>query len=64
MTFLLRGPAAEWYENRITNATTWENVPTNFITRFSEGETNVDTEWKWNIVSEEMAKKFETFYTV
>ena len=34
---LLRGPAAEWCENNITNATTWENVRTNFITRFSDG---------------------------
>ena len=34
---LLRGPAAEWYENNITNATTWENVRTNFVTRFSDG---------------------------
>ena len=34
---LLRGPAAEWYENKITNATTWENVGKNFITRFSDG---------------------------
>ena len=34
---LLLGPAAEWYENNITNATTWENVRTNSITRFSEG---------------------------
>ena len=34
---LLRGPAAEWYENNITNATTWENVRTNFITRCSDG---------------------------
>ena len=34
---LLRGPAAEWYENNITNATTWENVRTSFITRFSDG---------------------------
>ena len=34
---LLRGPAAEWYETNITNATTWENVKTNFITRFSDG---------------------------
>ena len=33
----LRGPAAEWYQNNITNATTWENVRTNFITRFSDG---------------------------
>ena len=23
---LLRGPAAEWYESNITNATTWERV--------------------------------------
>ena len=36
-SFLLRGPAAEWYENHITNTTTWENVRTNFITRFSDG---------------------------
>ena len=34
---LPRGPAAEWYENNITNAPTWENVRTNFITRFSDG---------------------------
>ena len=26
-------------------------------------ETNFDTEWKWNIVSEEMEKKFKTFHT-
>ena len=34
---LLRGPAAEWYESNITNATTWDNVRTNFNTRFSDG---------------------------
>ena len=34
---LLRGPAAEWYDSNITNATTWENVQTNFMTRFSDG---------------------------
>ena len=34
---LLRGPSADWYENNITNATIWENVRTNFITRFSDG---------------------------
>ena len=34
---LLRGPAAEWYESNITNATTWDNVRTNFVTRFSDG---------------------------
>ena len=37
LSFLLRGPAAEWYESNITNATTWENVRTNFITRFPDG---------------------------
>ena len=36
----LRGPAAEWYESNITNATTWENVRTKFIIRFSDGRTN------------------------
>ena len=34
---LLRGPVSEWYESNITNASTWENVRTIFITRFSEG---------------------------
>ena len=34
---LLRGPAAEWHESNITNATTWGNVRTNFVTRFSDG---------------------------
>ena len=34
---LLRGPAAEWYENNITNATTWENIRTKLFTRFPDG---------------------------
>ena len=34
---LLRGPAAEWYESNITNATTWDDVRTKFVTRFSDG---------------------------
>ena len=34
---LLRGPAAEWYESNITNARTWEDDRTKFITRFSDG---------------------------
>ena len=34
---LLRGPAAEWYEDYITNATTWQNVQTKFITTISDG---------------------------
>ena len=33
----IRGPAAEWYENNVTNPTTWENVRTSFITRFLHG---------------------------
>ena len=34
---LLRGPTVECYESKIINATTWEIVRTNFITRFSDG---------------------------
>ena len=64
---LLRGPAAEWYENNITNATTWENVGTNFITRFSDGRNKfryrMEVEHCIRGDGEEM-KKFETFYTV
>ena len=33
---LFRGPAAEWYENNITNAITWENIRINFINIFSD----------------------------
>ena len=34
---LLRGPAAEWYENNIENATTRADTREQFITRFSDG---------------------------
>ena len=34
---LLRSPGAEWYESNIGAATPWEDIPTNFITRFSGG---------------------------
>ena len=34
---LLRGPAAQWYESNFTNATTWEDFRTIFITRISDG---------------------------
>ena len=34
---LLRGPAAECYENNIENATTWADTREQFITRFSDG---------------------------
>ena len=34
---LLRGPAAEWYENNIENATTWAATKEHIITKFSDG---------------------------
>ena len=34
---LLRGPAAEWYGSTITDAMTWNDVRTLFITRVSDG---------------------------
>ena len=34
---LLRGPAAEWDEDNIENATTWAATKEQFITRFSDG---------------------------
>ena len=34
---LLRGPATEWYENNIENATTWADTREQFITRSSDG---------------------------
>ena len=34
---LLRGPAAEWYENNIDNATTWAATREQIITRFFDG---------------------------
>ena len=34
---LLRGPAAEWYEKNIVNATTWAETREQFITRFFDG---------------------------
>ena len=38
---LLQGPASEWCESNITNATIWENVRTNFITRFLDGRNKI-----------------------
>ena len=37
---LLRGPAAEWYEDNIENATTWADTREQFITRFSDVRNN------------------------
>ena len=34
---LLRGPVAEWYGCTISDAMTWNDVRTLFITRFSDG---------------------------
>ena len=39
-SFLLRARAAEWYVNKTLNATTWNSVRRNFITRFSDGRNN------------------------
>ena len=36
-SFLLQGPAAEWYENNIENTPTWAATREQFITRFSDG---------------------------
>ena len=43
---LLRRPAAEWYKNIIENATIWADTREQFITRFFDGRTNSDIEWK------------------
>ena len=37
---LLQGPAAEWYEKNIENATTWAATREQFITGFSDGRNN------------------------
>ena len=34
---LLRGPAAEWYANRVTDNTPWNTLKTDFINRFTDG---------------------------
>ena len=33
---LLRGPAAEWYADSINDATTWHQIRTAFVDRFSD----------------------------
>ena len=48
-SFLLREPAAGWYESNITNATTWGLFEQISSLDFQMDETNSDTEWKWNI---------------
>ena len=61
---LLRGPVAELYESNITNATTLENVRTNFITGFSDGRNKFRYRMEVEHALEEMEKIFETSYTV
>ena len=60
---LLPGPVAEWYENIITNATTWENVRTNLITRFSDGRNKLcyRMEVEHRVTGDE---EIRNFYTV
>ena len=43
---LLRGPAAEWYESNITNATTGRMFEQISSLDSQMDETNLDTEWK------------------
>ena len=38
-SYSLRGLAAEWYGGSIGAATPWDDIRTNFITRFSDGQT-------------------------
>ena len=63
LSSLLPGPVAEWYENIITNATTWENVRTTLITRFSDGRNKLRyrMEVEHRITGDE---KIRNFYTV
>ena len=60
---LLRGPAAEWYGSTIQDAMIKDEVRTLSITRFSDGRTKSDTEWRLNIVYALMETKFETSFT-
>ena len=41
LSSLLRGPAAEWYEKNIENATTWAATREQFNTRFSDGRNKI-----------------------
>ena len=59
---LLRGLAVEWYENKLTNVTTWVNVRTSFVIWFLDGKkTNFGTEGKNNIALEKVERDFGIF---
>ena len=62
-SFLLRRLAAEWYENTITNATTWENVQTNFINSFSDGGNKFRYRMEVEHCTRRDGEKIEIFYT-
>ena len=62
---LLRGPAAEWYENNIENATTWADTREQFITRFSDGPNKFRHRMEVEavtLVCEAMENRSEIFY--
>ena len=61
---LLRGPAAESYQSNITNATTWENVPTNFITGFSDGQNKFRYRMEVEHCIRGDGEEIRNFYTV
>ena len=67
-----RSPSSHFYSEyrllsgtRTTSRTLVHEEMTKQISSFvfQIHETNVDTEWRWNLVSEKMEKKLGTFYT-
>ena len=60
---LLKGTAAEWYGSTIQEAMTWNEVRTQFITRFSDGRNKFKHRMGLNIVYEPTEKRFGTFFT-
>ena len=58
---LIRGPAAEWYESNIEAAAPWEDIRTNFLTRFSDERNKFRYRMELEHVFEDMARKFGTF---
>ena len=61
---LLRGPAADWYENNITKTTSWENVRTNIIARFSDGRNKFRYRMEVEHCIKVDGKEIQNFYTV
>lgn len=43
---LLKGSAAEWYENHVLDGTAWNDVRTNFLARFIDGRDKYRLRWE------------------